>query len=102
MAIKVRPKKSTGKGTGIPLKMPANTVREDYGKVNLNVQQIIRGETPSDVKLREGKIRLIETEKIKPDEYQKKKKTINHAKNAKFTTIKYGRKRSYMPGFPYK
>ena len=79
MAIKVRPKKSTKKstekGTGIPLRMPANTVREDYGKGNLNVQQIIRGETPSDVKLREGKIRLIETEKIKPVEFQKNKKT---------------------------
>ena len=73
MAIKVRPKKSTGKGTGIPLRMPANTVREDYEEGKLNVQQIMRGETPSDKKLRKGNIKLREPEKLRPVKKKTKK-----------------------------
>ena len=73
MAIKVRPKKSTGKGTGIPLRMPANTVREDYEEGKLNVQQIMRGETPSDKKLIKGNIKLREPEKLRPVKKKTKK-----------------------------
>jgi|2_EtaG_2_1085320.scaffolds.fasta_scaffold106067_3 hypothetical protein len=77
MAIKVRPrkstKKSTEKGTGIPLRMPENTVREDYEEGNLNVQRIMRGETPPDAELRKGKIRLIEPEKLRPVKKKTKK-----------------------------